>query len=114
MCTYLICIFISLIFLQTNIRNHSGVEFVDISIGSNQGYIRFTNSDSTEKFLESSFDASMRILQGDEEKQYWDKIIEDREMKLKKDTGKKQRGRDKLLRKAEKALGKHIRFDNAE
>jgi len=48
---------------------------------------------------------------GDEEKLYWDKIAEDRMEKLSKKKRFKQRGRDKLLKRAEKELGKCIKFD---
>jgi len=47
----------------------------------------------------------------DEEKLYWDKIARDREEKLNTIKRVKQRGRDKLLKKAEKELGKCIKFD---
>lgn len=53
----------------------------------------------------------MEILQGDVEKQYWDRMMETKNEKNKKKI-KKQRGRDKLLKKAEKELGKHIKFDD--
>lgn len=42
---------------------------------------------------------------------YWDKISKDREEKLGNKIRPKQRGRNKLLKKAEKVLGKHIKFD---
>lgn len=48
---------------------------------------------------------------GDEEKSYWDKISEDRLEKLGKRKRVKQRGRNKLLKRAEKELGKCIKFD---
>lgn len=38
-------------------------------------------------------------------------MSKDREDKLGKKVRVKQRGRDKLLKKAEKELGKHIKFD---
>lgn len=53
----------------------------------------------------------MEILQGDMEKDYWDRMMVTKNEKNKKKT-KKQRGRDKLLKKAEKELGKHIKFDD--
>ncbi|KAF5290271.1 hypothetical protein FQR65_LT11604 [Abscondita terminalis] len=46
-----------------------------------------------------------------EEVKYWQRIEESRNAKLKHAT-KKQRGRDKLLKKAEKQSAKHIRFDD--
>lgn len=48
---------------------------------------------------------------GDEEKLYWNKISSDRMEKLSKKKRVKQRGRDKLLKRAEKELGKCIKFD---
>lgn len=47
----------------------------------------------------------------DEEKLYWEKILRDRENKCLKQKGtKKQRGRLKLINKAEKRLSQHIKF----
>lgn len=46
----------------------------------------------------------------DEEKSYWDKIARDREEKFSR-KDRKHRGRDKLLKRAEKQLGKCIKFD---
>lgn len=46
----------------------------------------------------------------DDEMAYWDKIARDREEQLNR-KGKVQRGRDKLLKRAEKKLGKCIKFD---
>lgn len=54
---------------------------------------------------------------GDEEKAYWEKIERDREIKCVKQKGtKKQRGRVKLINKAEKLLAQHVKFtqDNDE
>lgn len=46
-----------------------------------------------------------------EEKLYWDKIEQDRKEKLHNKKRFKHRGRDKLLKRAEKELGKYIKFD---
>lgn len=57
------------------------------------------------------------MLIGDEEKAYWEKIERDREIKCVKQKGtKKQRGRVKLINKAEKLLAQHVKFtqDNDE
>lgn len=51
------------------------------------------------------------IVKGDEEHAYWEKISADRQDKVENKVRTKQRGRDKLLKKAEKELGKHIKFD---
>jgi La-related protein 7 len=52
------------------------------------------------------------IFLGDDESRYWNKMFKDREQKLSNNIRVKQRGRDKILRRAEKELGKHIRFDD--
>lgn len=92
-------------------RTQPGMEYIDIQPGDQNGYFRFIDNESAKKFCESTFNGSKEILEGDSEKNYWEKIMEYRENKFKKE-GKKQRGRDKLLRKAEKELGKHIKFDD--
>lgn len=89
------------------------IQFVDVAVGNENTIIRFSNSESAEKFCLSDFGVERNLLQGDEEKQYWDKIQTDRIEKFKKNNNK-QRGRDKLLKKAEKQLGKHIRFDDTD
>lgn len=44
---------------------------------------------------------------------YWQKLEEDRHTKLCKATTKvNRRGKEKMLKKAEKVLGKHITFDD--
>lgn len=52
------------------------------------------------------------IFSGEDEAQYWNKMFRDREQKLSSNIRVKQRGRDKILKRAEKELGKHIRFDD--
>lgn len=51
------------------------------------------------------------MFSDEEEILYWEKIEYDRRVKF-STKPKPCRGRNKLLKKAEKALGKHIRFDN--
>jgi La-related protein 7 len=52
------------------------------------------------------------IFSGEDESQYWKKMQSDREHKISNNIRVKQRGRDKILRTAERELGKHIRFDD--
>jgi La-related protein 7 len=52
------------------------------------------------------------MFSGEDESQYWDKMMRDREQKFANNIRVKQRGRDKILRRAERELGKHIRFDD--
>ncbi|ERL88996.1 la-related protein 7 [Dendroctonus ponderosae] len=88
------------------------VNYVDIPLpcGSEEVFIRFATSEAASEFCEKDFDGEKTILEGDEEKAYWEKIENDRTVKFKK-LAKKQRGRDKLLKKAEKEAAKHLRFD---
>lgn len=49
---------------------------------------------------------------GEEEKLYWEKIAQDREIKCTKQKGtNKQRGRTKLIKRAEKILAHHVKFE---
>lgn len=89
------------------------IQFVEAALGNDNAYVRFANSESAEKFCSSGFGVERNVLQGEDEKQYWEKIRADRMAKFKKNNNK-QRGRDKLLKKAEKQLGKHIRFDDTD
>lgn len=88
------------------------MEFVDVVPGKEFGFIRFCDEDATRKFLDSPLLDSKKILEGEEEKTYWTKIRNDKKAKTKKNSSKKVRGREKLLKKAEQELGKHIRFEN--
>lgn len=81
--------------------------------GSEEVFVRFASTGSANKFLSSNFNGELSLLEGEQEQQYWKKINKDRDVKYNKEK-KKQRGRDKLLKKAEKELGKHIRFDDPE
>ncbi|KAJ8949990.1 hypothetical protein NQ318_002400 [Aromia moschata] len=90
----------------------SDVKYVDIPIsaGGEQVYVRFSNCESAKEFCRQEFVGERTVLENEDEKSYWDKIQNDRTTKFTKSV-KKQRGRDKLLRKAEKERAKHIRFE---
>lgn len=101
--------------LKSQFRNDTNVKYIDIHDGTNVIYVRCDTPEGTNKFVEKySEEKTLTILNGDEEKLYWDKMNKDRAEKFEKNNRKenKQRGRDKLLKKAEKELGKHIRFDD--
>ncbi|KAB0792205.1 hypothetical protein PPYR_14164 [Photinus pyralis] len=96
--------------------NHSNVRYIDIphAYGSLELYLRFDDSKNAREFCTSGFkDSKCDVLEGEEEQNYWQKIEESRSAKLKNDN-RKQRGRDKLLKKAEKQSAKHIRFENSD
>jgi len=52
------------------------------------------------------------MFSGDDESQYWNKMLSDRAQKIRNNIRVKQRGRDKILKTAERELGKHTRFDD--
>jgi La-related protein 7 len=114
------------------LKDNNSVKYIDITDGSCEAYIRCDTTEAAQLFVQKSYDGRrLTILKGkyflqlppmfliiyvnkfsdDEEKLYWDKIARDREEKLSTKRRVKQRGRDKLLKKAEKELGKCIKFD---
>ncbi|EFN88316.1 la-related protein 7 [Harpegnathos saltator] len=93
-------------------RDNDYVKYIDITYGSRQAYIRCDTAEAAQLFLQKSYEGRrLIILKNNEEKSYWDKIEQDREEKLQSKKRYKHRGRDKLLKKAEKELGKCIKFD---
>lgn len=100
--------------LQNEIKALSEkIKFVDVHVGACEIFIRFEDAESAKAFsvAQSPFESS--VLSGEEEKEYWKKIEEDRVRKFSKKQ-KPVRGRTKLLRKAEKVLNKHIVFDDGD
>ncbi|XP_015116136.1 la-related protein 7 [Diachasma alloeum] len=93
-------------------RNEPSVKYIDVRESSNVAYVRCSDQEGAKNFVEKhTEDRALSILSGEEEKRYWEKMASDREEKLGRKDRTKQRGRDKLLKKAEKELGKHIKFD---
>ncbi|XP_063988247.1 la-related protein 7 [Diachasmimorpha longicaudata] len=93
-------------------RNEPSVKYIDVRESSNVAYIRCSDQEGAKNFVEKyAEEKALSVLSGEEEKKYWEKMASDREEKLGKKDRTKQRGRDKLLKKAEKELGKHIKFD---
>ncbi|XP_050300139.1 la-related protein 7 [Anthonomus grandis grandis] len=88
------------------------VKYVDVPLpsGSQEIFIRFSNCDAAKDFCTKDIAGEKSLIDGDEEILYWQKIETDRTVKFKK-MAKKQRGREKLLKRAERESGKHIRFD---
>ncbi|PNF30606.1 hypothetical protein B7P43_G06138 [Cryptotermes secundus] len=88
------------------------VEYVDVIMGTNEAFLRCSTAAAAEQLVSSAPWQQVEILKGKDESQYWAKIISDREQKLSNNIRAKHRGRDKILRRAERELGKHIRFDD--
>ncbi|OAD53835.1 La-related protein 7 [Eufriesea mexicana] len=98
--------------LKMELKNNNSVKYIDVEDGSCLAYVRCDTTEAAQAFTQRSNDERhVTVLEGDEEKMYWNKILHDREEKLSKKVKVKQRGRNKLLKKAEKELGKHIKFD---
>ncbi|KAG5893145.1 hypothetical protein JTB14_000409 [Gonioctena quinquepunctata] len=101
--------------LKNEIKSLSpDVKYVDIPLpsGSEEVFVRFSSPENAKDFLGQDFPGEKAILQNDEERMYWEKIHNDRSVKFAK-SSRKQRGKDKLLKKAEK-MAKHIKFDERE
>ncbi|XP_029045172.1 la-related protein 7-like [Osmia bicornis bicornis] len=97
---------------KMELKSNNSVKYIDVENGSYIAYVRCDTSEAAQTFTQKSDkERNMAVLEGEEEKMYWDKILRDREEKLSKTVKIKQRGRNKLLKKAEKELGKHIKFD---
>ncbi|CAH1365955.1 la-related protein 7-like [Tenebrio molitor] len=91
--------------------SHPDAAYVDVpNPGSEDIYVRFKDNNSAANFCGQEFAGKKVVLTGDEEKAYLDKILKDRTIKCQK-VHKKQRGRDKLLKKANKLIANHKRFD---
>nr|CAI5841366.1 unnamed protein product [Callosobruchus analis] len=97
------------------------IKFVDVpnAVESNEVYLRFSDSKCAKRYVseQTNDDRQFEVLQGEEEKRYWHKLKEDRERFEEKKSGqrrRKQRGRDKLIKRAEKEAAKHIFFDGKE
>nr|CAD7408412.1 unnamed protein product [Timema cristinae] len=88
------------------------VVYVDVSPGSCEVYLRCMSSEAATKLVQDKPWNNIDILQGEEEKSYWDKIKKDRKDKFTGNIKPRLRGRDKLIKRAEKALGKHIKLED--
>lgn len=98
--------------LKMELKGNSSIKYIDVSEGGSEVYVRHDTPESAKSFVQKSNETqNMTILKDEEERIYWKKILQDREEKLGKKIKVKQRGRSKLLKKAEKELGKHIKFD---
>lgn len=96
------------------------IAYVDIKEGEKSGYIRMQDSDSAKKLASAeSGSYFFTLLQGQEEKDYWNKLESDRNSKFNtKSTGnKKKKGSQKLIERAQKISREnisrsHIKFDD--
>ncbi|XP_034243930.1 la-related protein 7 [Thrips palmi] len=94
-------------------RTQPGVQYVDVSEGAFEAYLRCSGPSEAQHLLQINFWKNMSIVTGLRETEYWEKIARDREEKI----GKKvkiptEKGKKKLLRKAEIVKATHLHFDN--
>ncbi|XP_025199852.1 la-related protein 7 [Melanaphis sacchari] len=95
-------------------KTDSRVKFVDV-IHNSEAYIRCDCQETAIKIAEENRWPQTRLLKDEEEKLYWDKILRDREIKCaKQKETKKPRGREKLIKKAEKRLAQHVTFNQED
>ncbi|XP_014470660.1 PREDICTED: la-related protein 7 [Dinoponera quadriceps] len=97
---------------KMDLKGDNCVKYIDVTHGSCEAYVRCDTAEAAQSFVQKSYEGRhLTILKDDEEKLYWNKIEQDRQEKLHNKKRFKQRGRDKLLKRAEKELGKCIKFD---
>ncbi|XP_060841502.1 la-related protein 7 [Rhopalosiphum padi] len=95
-------------------KTDSRIKFVDV-VHNSEAYVRCDCQETAIKIAEENRWPQTRLLKGEEEKLYWDKILRDRETKCaKQKETKKPRGREKLIKKAEKRLAQHVTFNQED
>lgn len=101
-----------MLFFQSDAKSLDNVEYVDVTQGSTEGYIRFRDKNTVQEIIQSKPWENMAVLEGAEEEQYWEKMKRDRAEKFenRKKFNNKSRGRNKLVNKAEKLISKRIRL----
>ncbi|XP_027849518.1 la-related protein 7 [Aphis gossypii] len=99
---------------KTEAKTDSRVKFVDV-VHNSEAYVRCDCQETAINIAKENRWPQTRLLKGEEEKLYWDKILRDREMKcVKQKETKKPRGREKLIKKAEKRLAQHVTFNEED
>ncbi|XP_061390120.1 la-related protein 7 [Musca vetustissima] len=94
---------------KADMRQYPSVKYVDIKEGAMQAYLRLESAQLAKEFVQkiSCAEYQCKILSGESESAYWQKIEKDREQKLNKQVKVPQkRGREKV----KKLITKHIRF----
>jgi len=94
---------------QKELKVNPNVSYVDLKEGATVVHVRFKSGESAADFCSSSLTPAS-VLEGDEEREYAEVIKRNRDLKFNSKKNK-ERGKDKLIRKAEQTLGKHIIFD---
>lgn len=94
---------------KADMRQYAAVKYVDVKEGAMQAHLRLENPDKAKEFIQqiNCAEYQCKLLSGEAESSYWQKIERDREQKLNKQVKVPQkRGREKI----KKLISKHIRF----
>ncbi|XP_035915681.1 la-related protein 7 [Anopheles stephensi] len=96
---------------RAELRQHAYVKYIDLKEGAFEAFVRVDKPGSANALVReySSAEHAAHILSGEQEQQYWDKMMRDREDKLSKRVKTERvRGRTKLIRK----INSHIKLDD--
>uniref|UniRef100_A0A182W6Y9 Uncharacterized protein n=1 Tax=Anopheles minimus TaxID=112268 RepID=A0A182W6Y9_9DIPT len=96
---------------RAELRQHPYVKYIDLKEGTFEAFVRVDKPASANALVKeyNSAEYSAHILSGEQEQQYWDKMMRDREDKLNKRVKTERiRGRTKLIRK----INNHIKFED--
>ncbi|CBY20629.1 unnamed protein product [Oikopleura dioica] len=100
--------------IRARFDEYGNVAYVDVTPGSDTGYVRFSNQSGAQKAIEMEGMFKLELLTGREEDNYWETLLQKRETK-RSSKRKKTRGVDRLARRAAKQKKKerklHILFD---
>ncbi|KAJ9584654.1 hypothetical protein L9F63_021003 [Diploptera punctata] len=66
---------------KADVKTLSEVEYVDVVMGGNEAFIRCATSTAAENFISNAPWQQTELLNGDDEKEYWDRIFQDRHEK---------------------------------
>lgn len=104
--------------IKTQVKANAVVAYVDAPVENSEIFIRCHNSEDAQTIVKEkklSHLGNVQIIEGEEERKYWEKIEIDRKNKFNNPVINKKRGRDKLIAKAaklEEMKNKHIYFDD--
>ncbi|CAH3159785.1 unnamed protein product [Porites lobata] len=111
--------------LKSLFGEHEDIAWVDFTRGESEGHVRFSKEGGAQRVIDAlkakgdgkivirEAEATLRVLEGDEEKSYWKKAQEDRE-KAKQKKGKKFRGNQGGRSGGGRGRGKRRSFDRQQ
>ncbi|XP_033097114.1 la-related protein 7-like [Anneissia japonica] len=106
--------------LRDYLETIAPIAYLDLEDGDSKGFVRVKTAQGASDVIDRlkvGNEMSAKLLTGEEEKQYWEKLKADRIARLTSKTkGKKKRGADRLMDKAERVLTvasrSHIKFED--